>query len=138
MSQLLIRQALEQHLAALPVPGGALATAYANASFVPAAGVPYQRCALLPAEPDNAMQGTASYFERGVLQITLCYPLGQGPRAAEQMALALRTHFARGTTLAISQGMQVLVTHTPAIAPALLEPDRYTVPVSVRYQAQIF
>lgn len=135
MSQLFIRQACEQHLAALP--GGALATAYANAPFAPVNGTPYQRVALLPAEPDNAMLGTASFFELGTLQITLCYPLGQGAKAAEDMAQRLRLHFKRGTTLLHASGLQVLVTHTPAVAPALLEPDRYCVPVSVRYQAQV-
>lgn len=137
MSQLLIRQALEQHLAAMP---GALPTAYTNTAFAPVPGQAYQRCTLLPSEPDNSAQGTGMFFEIGTLQVTLCYPLGAGPAAAELMAQQLRAHFRRGTTLAAGTGplaLQVLVIRTPAVAPALLEPDRYCVPVSVRYQAQV-
>jgi hypothetical protein len=133
MSLVLVRKALEKHLAALlPV----ISIAYENASFTPVVGTPYQKVDLLPNSPDNRVMGASVYWERGVFQVKLMYPQGSGTAAAGARAELLRNHFRRGTTLAES-GVNVQITDTPTIHGALNEGDRYAVPVSIYYQAQI-
>lgn len=134
MSLAAIRTALEKRLA-LMTP--AMPTAYENANFTPQPGVAYQRADLLPNTPDNSSQGAAHYIERGIFQITLSYPSGAGAGAAMARAQAVRNQFRRGTTLQQS-GVTVLVYRTPSIAPALIDGDRYGVPISVYWQADIF
>ncbi len=129
-----IRKALELRLAAM---SPALATAWENVSYVPVQGTPYQRVTLLPAAPDNSVLGCAYRREVGILQVSLFYPINTGSIAAQARAEAVRSHFPRGLTLS-NGGTNVLVTHTPSKAVAMQEGDRYVVPVSIRYQAEIF
>ncbi len=133
MSQALIRRAFEKRLAAI-VP--ALATAYENRTYVPVSGTPYQRANLLPATPDNSTQGPTTYFEIGVFQITLCYPSGNGSTDIEARVQLVRNQFKRGTSMTEGSVM-TLVTHTPRVAPGYADGDRWCIPVSVTYQAQI-
>lgn len=133
MSQVTIRKALEKRLAAMTP---ALSTAFENVTFTPTAGTPYQRANLLPNTPDNAVQGAAMYFDKGIFQVTLAYPMGSGPNAAETRAQAVRDWFRRGTSL-VEGSVTVHVTNTPRISPALIDGDRFCIPVSVPYLAQI-
>lgn len=131
----LIRKALETHLAAIASP---LATAWENVSFVPVNGTPYQRVNLLPATPEDSSLASGLHFERGIFQVTLCYPTGTGPSAAQAKAKALQAHFKRGTTL-VEAPIQVLIPLTPAIGSGFKDPDedRYCIPVSIRWQCQV-
>lgn len=129
-----IQQALEAHLAAMTP---ALATAYENVAFTPTLNVPYQKANLLPASPDNSTQGSSHYREIGIFQVSLYYPAGTASGNAKARAELVRTHFKRGTTL-VKSGVKTIITHTPSIHPALVDGDRYVVPVSIRYQADIF
>jgi hypothetical protein len=131
MTDSIIRAAFEKRLADM-VPD--LSTAYENKTFTPVAGTPYQRVNLLPGDPDNSPH--AIYFEQGIFQITLCYPLNTGPGAAEARVGAIKTWFALGTTM-LESGVTTRVTSTPRRGPAYDEGDRYCIPVSVSYQAQI-
>ena len=133
MSLLTIRRAFEKRLAAMV---GALPTAYENATFTPVVNAPYQRVNLLPATPGNEIMGDKAYFENGLFQITALYPQGVGPAAADAYAQSLRLHFKRGTTMTES-GIDVVVTDTPRVAPPLADGDRYLIPISVPFQAQI-
>jgi len=133
MSQILIRKALENRLKAM---SPALSTAFENQNFVPVNGTAYQRVNLLPAEPDNSIQGQGTYFERGLFQVTLCYPPNAGPNVAWARAELVKAHFKRGTSLTES-GVTTIVMFTPRISPPLMEGDRYCIPISVPYQAQI-
>ncbi len=133
MSIPIIRKALEKKLAAL-IP--AIATAFENAPFTPTAGTPYQRVNLLPNTPDNGTMGSAMYIEVGLFQVTLCYPMGVGPAAAETQAQAVRNHFKRSTSMTESS-VTVLVTNTPRVSPAMIDGDRYCIPITVPWQAQV-
>lgn len=133
MSIQTVRVALEKRLATL---APAIAIAYENATFTPVNGTPYLQVNLLPNTPDNSTMGQAVYFERGIFQVTLAYPLSAGTLAAGIKAQAVRTHFMRGTTM-VEAGITVIVTNTPKIAPAMVDADRYRVPISIEYQAQI-
>jgi hypothetical protein len=136
MSELLVRQALDKHLAGMT---GALAnTIYENETReAPAdAAMPYQKCFLLPAQPDNSVVGAGEYCAMGVFQVSLMYPLGNGPGDAATQAELLRSRFKRGTTIT-EGGLNVQVTHTPQIARGFEDAGRWHVPVSVRWQAWV-
>ena len=130
-----VRAALET---ALEAQDSSFATAWENTAFTkPANDVPYQKVNLLPAMPDNSTQGNKHYQEVGLMQVTLCYPQNAGPGDAQTRAVALRNYFKRGSTFT-SGGVKTIVTRTPAIGPALIDDDRYCIPVSISYQADIF
>lgn len=133
MSQVTIRKALDKKLTAL----GAFATVHENEVYAPITGTPYQESYLLPANPDNSTLGQSHYLEIGIFQVSLKYPPGKGPVEAQARAEAIKAHFKRGTTL-VESGVQVLITETPAIAAGFMSGDRYVVPVSITYQADIF
>lgn len=125
-----VRIALEAALAAM-TPN--LSTAWENVDFSPVNGTPYQRVFLLAAEPDNPEMGRLA-TERGFLQVSLCYPLGNGPADAMARAELIRTTFYRGASFTAS-GVTTVVEKTPEIGPAQIEPDRYVVPVRIRFYA---
>lgn len=130
MSLVAVRQALETALAGM---SPALATAWENVPYTPVNGTPYQRVYLLAAEPDNPEMGTMA-TEKGFLQISLFYPLDTGPAAAMARAELIRATFIRGASFAAS-GVTTTIERTPEIAPAMIEEDRYHLPVRVRFYA---
>lgn len=130
MSLPAIRAALETALAGM---SPALATAYENVPYEPTQGTPYQAVYLMPVEPLNPEMGTMTQ-ERGMLQVSLFYPLGTGPAAAEARAELIRDTFYRGRSFTAS-GITTTVEKTPEIAPALIDDDRYHVPVRIRFFA---
>lgn len=132
MSLAAVRAALETRLAAM---APALATAWENADFAPTGAAPYQQVFLMPAEPDNAVYGT-NYQERGLLQVTLSYPLGAGVKDAVARAQLLRAQFQRGLSL-VSGGVTVTIERTPEISQGVVEDDRYRLPVRIRWYANI-
>jgi hypothetical protein len=133
MSRAQVRDAMELALSAITP---ALATSWENRAFtVPAPTVAYQRATLLFAEPDNPEIG-GGYLERGFMQVDHCYPLLAGPGDAEARAELTRAAFARGSSF-VNGGITALITRTPEIAPGRTEPDRYVVPVKVRFEAFI-
>lgn len=132
MSAVLVRQALEVALAAM---SPALGTAWENTDYSPTVGTPYQRVHLLFAEPANPEIGSR-YTERGILQVSLAYPLGAGPAAATTRAELLRTTFYRGASFTAS-GVVTTIERTPEIAPGRVEEDRWVVPVKIRFFAHV-
>jgi hypothetical protein len=131
MSVPAVRAALEAALAAMQPP---LATAWQNAPYTPVQGVPYQAVYLLPAEPDNPEMGGTYTQERGIMQVSLFYPLGKGPGEAEARANLIRNTFKRGAAFP-AQGVTTIVEKTPEIAPGRTETDRFHIPVKVRFYA---
>lgn len=129
-----IRRALETRLDAMTPQ---LATAFENVSYTPVDGTPYQRANVLPATPDNSTKGAGMRTERGVFQVTLFYPEGVGSADAQARADAIVAWFKRGTSMT-NGGVTTIVTHTPAKAGGFNKDGRYVVPVSIRYQADIF
>lgn len=130
-----IKAALEGRLVAIANP---LPTQWENKAFIPPAdGSEYQIADLLPAEPDNPSLGDGFYRERGLLQVTLCYPLGGGSGPVYAKAEAIRDWFPRGLSLS-GTGVVVRIHRTPSIGPKLQSPDRFVLPISVRYFADVF
>ena len=134
MSIALVRAALETTLNGI---SPALATVWENTEpTAPTNGMAYQRGFLLPGPPLNLEIGP-SYTERGILQVSLYYPLGTGPAAATARAEAIRSAFRFASTHTAS-GVKVLITATPEIGPARTEDDLYFLPVRVRFESQIY
>ena len=127
-----IRIALETALDAMSPP---LVTAWENESFVPTAGVPFQRVNLLRAQPDDSEVGPL-FVEQGYLQVTLCYPAGDNPSAAEARALAVRQAFRRGSSFIVG-GVTVIITRTPQLVPPQIDADRYQLPVRIPFRASL-
>lgn len=130
MTLLAVRAALETALNAM---SPALATAWENTPYTPVQGTPYQRVYLLAAQPDNPEMG-GHVIERGFLQVSLCYPLSTGPADATTRAELIRSTFKRGDAFTAS-GITTQIERTPEIAPAMIEEDRYVLPVRVRFFA---
>lgn len=133
MSLIAIRAALETHLAAITPM---LDIAPENGAYVAVTGIPYQRIHLLPARPVNPELGGVVIQESGFMQVDLCYPLLSGPVAAAARAELVRDAFPAGSSY-LNSGVVVIIEETPEIAPAIYEPDRYVVPVRVRYFSNV-
>lgn len=129
MSQPTIRAALEAALASL---APAIDTAWQNVPYTPVTGRPYQEAYLLPAEPDNRSMGDGSRQERGVFQVSLMYPPGQGTATAGARAEMIKALFHRGASFT-KDGITVQVERTPEIADGRADDDRWMVPVKIRY-----
>jgi hypothetical protein len=128
-----IQKALEARLAAL---SGALPTAWSNVLLSPPATA-YQSVDLLPAKPVNPTFGSAFYRDQGIFQVTLFFPLGGGVGAALARADVIRAGFPRGSSYS-NGGITVLISGTPEIAPGRVIEQRWVVPVSIPYFANIF
>lgn len=133
MTIALIRKALEKQLQTITP---SISTAFENVAFTPTPGAPYQRVNLLPNTPDDAQIGSAVYFERGIFQVTVCYPIGNGPAACEARAQLIKNAFKRGTS-AVESGVTVIIMNAPSVSSAMIDGDRFCIPVSMRYQAQV-
>lgn len=130
MSLVSIRTALESALAAM---SPAITYAWENHPFKPVAGTPYARVYLMSAEPANVEIGRHT-TDRGFLQVSLAYPLNTGPAAATARAELIRDTFYRGRSF-VSGGVTTIIEKTPEIAPAMIEADRYVIPVRIRFFA---
>lgn len=133
MSIVSIRAALETRLNAL---SPSLATAWEGIPFTPVTGTPYQQVNLLT-DTENPTLGDGMYRATGFMQVLLCYPPGTGPKAASTRAELIRDWFSRGLGLS-SGGINVRIDRTPTIAPAIIDADRYRLPVTVYFSADIF
>lgn len=114
-----------------------LSCAWENVAFTPVNGTPHQRINMLRAAPENPSIGAGMHREVGIMQVTLCYPLGAGPQPAEARAELIRAAFSRGASFT-SGAATVHITTTPAVAAGYIEADRYCVPVSIRFHANLF
>lgn len=129
MSQTKIRAALETALASIVPP---ISTAYQNFGFTPVTGQPYQDVYLLPAEPNNWAMGDGSRQERGIFQINLQYPAGEGSAAAGARAELIRSLFRRGASFT-KDGITVQIERTPEIGDGRADNGRWMVPVRIRW-----
>lgn len=133
MSEAAIQSALETHLTAL----GAFATAWENTGFVPADGVPFQRVNMIPVTPEDEVIGREMVKLRGLLQVTLCYPSGQGRGDVQARADALRLHFAPPLTLS-NGDIKVQVVDTARVGAGFADGGRWCVPVTIPWHSFVF
>lgn len=129
MSQTKIRAALEGALATITPK---IDAAYQNIAYAPMTGREYQAAYLLPAAPNNSTMGDGSRQERGIFQVNLMYPPGQGSAAAGARAELIQALFRRGASFTKS-GITVQIEKTPEICDGRDDVDRWMVPVKIRY-----
>ena len=134
MSAAKVRAALE---IALHTMTPALATAWENQDFSPTPGTPYQAVHLLPATPENPTMGDDHYRERGILQVSLNYPVNGGAAAAMARAELIRATFFRGASFT-SGGVTTRIPAKPVIGRGIVVNDRWVLPVSISYFADVF
>lgn len=117
--------------------GGAWkATSFENVAFAPPLlSVPYQQAFTLFARPDNREMGSR-HQELGYMQVNLKYPLQAGTSAVGARAELFRTTFKRGNSFT-SGGVTVNITDTPEISQGVSDGTMYSVPVKIRFVAQI-
>lgn len=96
----------------------------------------YQRLNYIPAPPENPAIGGHFKREVGYFQVTLLYPLNQGTQAVRAEAERIRSWFPRGSSYQ-SGGVTVTIDRDGAIGPGVVGGDRYIVPISIRYFANI-
>ncbi len=131
MSAVKIKSALETALNGMT----ALSTSWENAAFTPVAGTAYQQVNILFAEPDNVEYGR-THRELGYMQIKLMYPLQVGSVTAITRAELIRSTFYRGASFT-SSGVTVIIERTPEIGAGSVEGDRWSIPVKIRFFANI-
>lgn len=133
MSDFDIRSAFRERLLTLT---GLPAQQWENKAYEPVLGTPYLKEKLMPAASRIASWGDASgtdgfVRDDGVYQLSLFYPAGDDTKAAEEMAMAIRSLFKPGTVLLY--GSLKIECRRSVKATAVEEPGWYQVPVSVTY-----
>lgn len=134
MSQAKIKAALELHLKSLP---GNVETAFENVTFEPDSKKPYQVANVLFAQPENPSFGDGFYRERGFMQVSVRYPVGEGAGPALKRAELIRAAFGRGLSLE-REGVTTHIDRTPEIGSGSTEGNRYILNVRIRFYANIF
>jgi hypothetical protein len=129
-----IRNALERALDGMTP---ALHTVHENEAYAPVAGVPYQEAYVLRAPPDNPTLGDGYSQERGLFFIKLKYALQAGSGIAEARAELVRALFHRGASF-VASGTTVQIERTAEIATGMVDGDRWSVAVKVRWFADVF
>ncbi len=133
-----IRQALETALntwasAQTPV----MPVAWQNKAYTPTLGARYVQANILPAETGNPSLGDAHKRFIGIFQVLIYAPDNKGAGDAETLAESLFTTFARGTSFTAST-VTVRVLDSPSVLPSFNDSGWYVLPVSIRYQSDIY
>jgi hypothetical protein len=124
----------------IPGSGGSVLaslTAYQNASFQSALGLPYQLIHMTTFKPDEPTQGGGYYREHGVFQVTLVYPVGIGVGAITARAELIRSFFKKGMSF-VYAGITTVISDTPEFGYLQTSSDDISLPVKIIYQASIY
>jgi hypothetical protein len=99
----------------------------------PAVSVPYVRASYQPTSSRAVTMGNAPVFlHLGLFLVDLFYPLGQGPKAAEAMADAVRARF-KIPLMLVQNGTRVAIRYCERGA-GLPADGRFLVPVTVAWR----
>ncbi len=133
MTQKHIIAALEVAL----LDAAAMSTSFPNVEFEPPAlNAPYRRVNILFAEPENPELNSTKRFERGYMQVDLCFPKNKGDGPAREAARVLVDYFYRGRTL-VNSGTSVTIKFTPEVSSGADEGDRWVVPCKIQFYSYI-
>ncbi len=114
---------------------GALPIAWPNISFTPPATGKWLRVDFIPNRVDRVSIGSAEPHRlRGLMQVSVMWPLGQGTDAAADIAGAIVGLFPADLVL-WDGDLRVRVVQRPAVAGAIVEEQRVMVPVTVEWEA---
>lgn len=126
MGQQAIRGALQSQL--ISACGWADQTAWERRPFQPTTGVPFQRVNTIFAEPNSYGLGPGA-LERGVFQVTLCFPANTGIAESTARAEEIRAAFPKNLVL----GGVVKVARKAEITELGTDGDRDLTVVRVRF-----
>jgi hypothetical protein len=136
----MIMAALLDHLATL-VFAPALPIAMPNMAFTPPtsgasskAPLPYLRAFFLPNQTRQVTVGDDPQQKRGMLQVSILWPSGQGLVKPLDVAGAIVNHF-KNQVLTTSSGTVITIYNEPWAASPLQEDDRVQIPVTIPYSA---
>lgn len=121
---------LEQHLLALP---DAPPIAWEDVAYTPATGKAYLQVNQLRNKPIEHGLALDVREDRGILQVTVVHPAGQGKVDAVSLAQKVAEHFHIGLVLELGSHYLFLDAH-PAIASGYPDGGWYRVPVSIAWQ----
>lgn len=124
------------HLGELPGHSPAIPMAFPGMGFEPVAGVPYIEVSHLPNTTISPFVASSGKRLRGIHQVTVVYPTGEGVVPAYDLAGEIVTHFQKGTFIygdvdGTRQRIQILT--APSVAPHLLDGSWVRVPVSIPF-----
>lgn len=126
----LIRAALETRLTLL---SPALPTAWENKTL-DAGGLAHQRAYLMPNATRTPGLDLVTKHEKGIFQVSVCYPIRQGSTLCASRAELIRAHFPAGIKLTAG-GVTVLVYEWPSIGAGIPEEIFFVHPVSIKYRS---
>jgi len=132
MSLVTIRTLLENKLNTITP---SLSTAWENVPFTPINGTPYQRVNMMVSDVNNPTINDKMFQVKGFLQVVLSYPTGTATKTAYTRADLLEETFYYGLQL-VSGGVKVRIDKTPDIAPAIINGDRYELPVTIYFSSE--
>ncbi|QKN14718.1 hypothetical protein HR059_09635 [Sinorhizobium meliloti WSM1022] len=129
----IIFKAVTDRLLAMP---GVLPVAAPNVVF-PAAGQPlppkYLRLTFLPNQTRQITMGNDPQQKRGLLQVSVVWPVGQGIIGALDVADQVIDHFNNQSLFA--SGVKITISSEPWAAGPLQEGERVQIPVTIPYIA---
>jgi len=131
MSIATIRAALESRLNGI---SPALPTAWSNVAYTPTVGTAWQRVELLVNQPVDYAVTSDVVEQRGILQVTLFYPLGVGTATVAARAEAIRARFAPPQTLT-SGGTSVEIVSSPFVSAGVPVDEWWALPVSIYWRS---
>lgn len=134
MSQSLIAELLESRLADWADSQG-LPVAYANIAFDPPPGI-YLESHVMPAATEAIDLSRRAQVFRGVFQINVVVPAGDGKRDGSKIAESIIALFPEGQEM--SEGdFSCYINSAPSAFSAIPNDISYTIPVSMSYRADI-
>lgn len=128
-----IADALLWHLSQIPL-SPSRPIAWPGVRYSPVVGTPYLFATHLP----NMTTATGLAFDagrefRGLFQVSVFWPAGQGVVAPMELVGAVATHFSNGTRIGRA-GLVVEVNRPPEAAPPIEQPDWLQIPITIRWR----
>lgn len=132
-----VRQALEVAVGAWSTANSNFPVAWENVGYKPIQGTGYLRASLIPAETENPSLGDTHKRYVGILQANIYVKEGDGTATALIKADSLLNYFARGQSFTVGS-IVVRILNSPSISTSVNADGWYILPVSIRYQADVF
>lgn len=127
-----IIDALFDHLKTVALPAGAK-IAWPGMDFIPEPTKPYLQVRLLKNDPiQPRIRFGAQPIRRGILQVSVFWPSGQGIVKASELAGKVCDLFVRGTSLT-KGSVKVRIMEEPRVASDIQETAWLQVPVSINW-----
>lgn len=135
MSEVLIRRAFETRLGTFAEAQG-LPVSWENVALNPQPTGPYLRCFLLPARATSRTLDRLHRMFTGIFQVDVCMPTNTGPAAADAVITGLESIYLPQVQF-VESGLRIVVVEPISRGPAIPVADRFIVPCSIQYRADL-